>query len=264
MLGILTNVRKVVTDVISITLFSLTFTTIGFIIERIISLIYYQEYENINLNVPWIGILLIIISWIIGIITRILGTYGYYDLQIAIISALIIQIICMAICYLIMVKSRKQYRLNKSIDKRIKNKMRVGTSTTSIRFQTIENKNVIKLMIAFTVTSAILSVLNVIFLLINIKVIAKHQDLSDLYNLFSNLIPYFTAIIVPLSVIYTERRYHVIWIYYINVLTKCCNRKRNNVHPLEAIPNKRIQEEIKMDNEKQRDIYFSSYEDQWK
>uniref|UniRef100_A0A0N5C2R9 Serpentine receptor class gamma n=1 Tax=Strongyloides papillosus TaxID=174720 RepID=A0A0N5C2R9_STREA len=255
-------VKNRISDMISALLFALTFTNICALIERMYAVKYYEMYEKFNKDIPWMAIILLLTSLLLGVILRVLGVFQFYDLQIAIISTLILQIIVIMICFIIMKTANKQYTLNERIDNRLKNKKSIASTTTSMRYQTIENRNVIKLMTSFVIASAIMSFLNVVILLIKSKVIV---DLKNVYleNLFSNLVPYFTAIFVPLTIIITEKRYYKKLMYCVYTYLPIW-RKKNFVLPLKVISNTRINEEVHMNDETKKEIYFSKYEDQWK
>ncbi|CEF64489.1 7TM GPCR, serpentine receptor class e (Sre) family-containing protein [Strongyloides ratti] len=255
-------IRDIFSDTISSLLFTLTFVNVAFLIERLFAVKYYESYENFNKNIPWMGCCLIFVSLILGTILRILGRRKLYEFNTSIIVTLIVQIILLMIICGVMKIVKKQYKLNERIDDRLRYKKSMVASTTSIRYQTIENRNVIKLMTYFSISCSTMSILNVIVLLIRPKIAI---DLKWVYfgNLLNNITPYFTAIFVPLTIILTEKKYHKKGAYVINTIIPISKIKKLP-NTLENVGNKKIHDELKMDDETKKKIYFSNYNDQWR
>uniref|UniRef100_A0A0N4ZX95 7TM_GPCR_Srx domain-containing protein n=1 Tax=Parastrongyloides trichosuri TaxID=131310 RepID=A0A0N4ZX95_PARTI len=257
-----TLIRSIFTDLISITLFTITFTSIGFIIERSVALIYYYKYEFFCNDIPYIGIILIVISWICGVILRLLTRLYQLDIYFFIFASGSIQISSQIICFCIIKTTKKQYTSNESIDSRLKNKNFSNCSIISIRYQTIENKKIIHLMKIFITTTSIMTTLDLLSLAIEFGYILNIQN-KEVKSFIGNVIPYLTATIVPLTVIIMEEklRKNFLWI-----LRKISGMRfyKTSITPEPMIRDSKIRAEINMTNDKLNDIYFLSYANQWK
>uniref|UniRef100_A0AAF5CVN8 G-protein coupled receptors family 1 profile domain-containing protein n=2 Tax=Strongyloides stercoralis TaxID=6248 RepID=A0AAF5CVN8_STRER len=255
-------VRGYLTDLISVAFFSTTFTTIGFILERSVALIYYYKYENFCNNIPYIGIILIVISWIIGAILRILNRIYNLNVFLFIYSSSIIQITSQIVCFCIIKASKKQYTLNKSINSRLENIKYAKYSIISIKYQTIENRKIIKMMSYFIASTTITTTLDMIALGIENQFFFYIPN-KTLRGFIGNFVPYLKACTVPVTVVFVDERLKKILISFMgNYIGKIINR--GSITPDAIMKDSNLKNELTMTNDKLNEIYFSNYATQWK
>ncbi|CEF64490.1 7TM GPCR, serpentine receptor class e (Sre) family-containing protein [Strongyloides ratti] len=255
-------VRSYFTDLISVALFSTTFTTIGFILERSVALIYYYKYEYFCNNVPYIGITLIVISWIIGATLRIVSRLYKLNVLLFVYSSGIIQITSQIVCFCIIKASKRQYTLNESIKSRLENRKCTTSSVISIKYQTIENKKIIKMMSYFIATTTITTTLDMVALGIENGFFLHIPD-KILVGFIGNVVPYLKACTVPLTVVFVDDRCKKILICLLgNFIGKLINR--GSVEPHHVVKDSKLKNEINMSTDKLNEIYFTNYANQWK
>lgn len=166
------------------------------------------------------------------------------------------------VCFSIIKTSKKQYNLNECINARLENLKFSNFSIISIKYQTIENKKIVKMMSYFIATTTITTTLDLLSLVIEMEYLFPIRDKS-LRSFIGNIIPYVTSWTVPFTVILTEEKLKKNLMWYLRKFTGKFIYK-TSVTPESMIKNSKLRDEINMPNDKQNEIYFSSYADQWK